>query len=81
MNQTIVVAGASGYVGRHVVDALDARGYRVHALVRSREKAEALAPSVPRPSRGGLPSGQSLTTSSRSKCAGCARARIGSFPC
>lgn len=41
MNQTIVVAGASGYVGRHVVDALDARGYRVRALVRSREKAEA----------------------------------------
>lgn len=37
----IVVAGATGYVGRHVVEALDLRGYRVRALVRSRDRAEA----------------------------------------
>lgn len=49
MNQTIVVAGATGYVGRHVVEALNARGYRVRALVRSQERAEA-------PSAGGAPS-------------------------
>lgn len=41
MSETIVVAGATGYIGRHVVTALDARGYRVRALVRSRDRAEA----------------------------------------
>ncbi|WP_308464943.1 SDR family oxidoreductase [Rathayibacter soli] len=41
MSETIVVAGATGYVGRHVVEALDSRGFRVRALVRSREQAEA----------------------------------------
>ncbi|MCY0905308.1 SDR family oxidoreductase [Arthrobacter sp. H14-L1] len=41
MSETIVVAGATGYVGRHVVEALDLRGYRVRALVRSRDRAEA----------------------------------------
>ena len=40
MSETIVVAGATGYIGRHVVDALDARGCRVRALVRSQERAE-----------------------------------------
>lgn len=44
MSETIVVAGATGYVGRHVVEALDARGYRVLALVRSQERAEAPGP-------------------------------------
>lgn len=41
MGELVVVAGATGYVGRHVVARLDAQGYRVRALVRSREKAEA----------------------------------------
>lgn len=40
MDDTIVVAGATGYIGRHVVQALAAGGYRVRALVRSRERAE-----------------------------------------
>lgn len=40
VSQTIVVAGASGYIGRHVVAALDSQGYRVRALVRSQERAE-----------------------------------------
>lgn len=40
MDETVVVAGATGYVGRHVVAALDAAGYRVRALVRSRKRAE-----------------------------------------
>lgn len=44
MNEMIVVAGATGYVGRHVVAALDATGWRVRALVRSRESAEAPGP-------------------------------------
>ena len=34
MNETIVVAGATGYLGRHIIASLDARGYRVRALVR-----------------------------------------------
>lgn len=44
MSETIVVAGATGYVGRHVVEELDSRGFRVRALVRSQEKAEAPGP-------------------------------------
>lgn len=40
MSEMIVVAGATGYVGRHVVATLDAHGYRVRALVRSRPRAE-----------------------------------------
>jgi uncharacterized protein YbjT (DUF2867 family) len=42
MSETVVVAGATGYVGRHVVAALHERGYRVRALVRTRERAEAV---------------------------------------
>lgn len=41
MNETIVVAGATGYLGRHIIASLDARGYRVRALVRSQRRAEA----------------------------------------
>ena len=41
MSELVVVAGATGYVGRHVVEALDARGHCVRALVRSQERAEA----------------------------------------
>lgn len=44
MDETIVVAGATGYVGRHVVAALSAAGNRVRVLVRSRERAEAEGP-------------------------------------
>ncbi len=44
MVETIVVAGATGYIGRHVVMALARDGYRVRALVRSRERAEAAGP-------------------------------------
>ncbi|NNC13887.1 NAD(P)H-binding protein [Planctomonas sp. JC2975] len=40
MDELVVVAGATGYVGRHLVEGLDARGYRVRALVRSRDRAE-----------------------------------------
>ena len=36
--QKVLVAGASGYLGRHVVREFAARGYSVRALVRSREK-------------------------------------------
>jgi uncharacterized protein YbjT (DUF2867 family) len=50
MSYTVVVAGATGYIGRHVVEALDVKGHRVRALVRSKERAEALgsfgAPSL-----------------------------------
>lgn len=39
-----VVAGATGYVGRHLVVALSERGYRVRAVVRSRARAEQPGP-------------------------------------
>lgn len=35
MTERIVIAGASGYLGRHLVAAWKARGWRVSALVRS----------------------------------------------
>jgi uncharacterized protein YbjT (DUF2867 family) len=40
MSELVAVAGATGYVGRHVAAELAARGYRVRALVRSRQRAE-----------------------------------------
>ena len=40
MGETVVVAGATGYAGRYIVAALDAAGYRVRAIVRSRDRAE-----------------------------------------
>lgn len=41
---TALVLGASGYLGRYLVAELAARGYRVRALVRSKERAEAPGP-------------------------------------
>ncbi|GCB59521.1 MULTISPECIES: NAD-dependent epimerase/dehydratase family protein [Rhodococcus erythropolis group] len=38
--QTVLVAGATGYMGRYLVRELHRRGYRVKGLVRSRERAE-----------------------------------------
>ncbi len=38
--ETIVVAGATGYLGRHVVVELAQRGYKVRAIVRSRTRAQ-----------------------------------------
>ncbi len=44
MTETIVVAGATGYAGRHIVAALHEVGHRVRAIVRSRERAEQPGP-------------------------------------
>lgn len=41
---TVVVAGATGYLGRHIVAELHARGYMVRAVVRSRNRAEQPGP-------------------------------------
>jgi nucleoside-diphosphate-sugar epimerase len=41
----VLVTGASGFLGRHLVHALVARGDRVRALVRSRERGEPLRAS------------------------------------
>ena len=41
---TVLVAGATGYLGRHIVVELAARGYRVAAVVRSRHRAEQPGP-------------------------------------
>lgn len=40
MDEVIAVAGATGYLGRHLVAALSETGYRVRAIVRSRVRAE-----------------------------------------
>lgn len=46
----VLVAGASGYLGRHVVAELKRQGHRVRALVRQRDplwkRSEQLAPAV-----------------------------------
>jgi NADH dehydrogenase len=42
---TIGVTGATGFVGRHVVRALLARGHAVRALVRDAAKAQAVLPA------------------------------------
>lgn len=49
MTETVLVAGATGYLGRHMVTELARRGVRVRALVRSRARAE-------RPGRHDAPS-------------------------
>ena len=36
--QTVLVVGATGYLGGHLVKAFHAAGYTVHALARSPEK-------------------------------------------
>jgi uncharacterized protein YbjT (DUF2867 family) len=44
MEERVVVAGATGYLGRHLVAAASERGYRVRAIVRSRARAEEPGP-------------------------------------
>lgn len=44
MEERVVVAGATGYLGRNLVVALSERGYRVRAIVRSRARAESPGP-------------------------------------
>src|SRR5262245_59286800 len=34
MSETVLLTGASGFIGRHVVPALLARGYEVHGIAR-----------------------------------------------
>lgn len=43
-NRTILVAGATGYLGRFVVAELHQRGFNVRAITRNRERAESLGP-------------------------------------
>ena len=44
MKERVVVAGATGYLGRHLVAEASDRGYRVRAIVRSRARAEKPGP-------------------------------------
>ncbi len=41
-HQSVIVTGASGFVGRNLVRQLVEQGYEVYALVRDREKAQTL---------------------------------------
>jgi uncharacterized protein YbjT (DUF2867 family) len=47
--QKVLVAGASGYLGRYVVREFAARGYSVRALVRSRDKLADEGPNIEPP--------------------------------
>ena len=51
MPETVLVTGANGFLGRHLVAELLGRGYRVRALVR----AEQPAPTSPLPPLAALP--------------------------
>lgn len=44
MEELVVVAGATGYLGRYLVAAASESGYKVRAIVRSRARAEAPGP-------------------------------------
>jgi len=44
VTENILVIGATGYLGRHLVTELKRRAYRVRVLVRSRERAQADGP-------------------------------------
>jgi uncharacterized protein YbjT (DUF2867 family) len=46
MAQLVLVAGASGALGRHAISELKARGYRVRALTRNPERTRATCPGV-----------------------------------
>jgi uncharacterized protein YbjT (DUF2867 family) len=43
--QKVLVAGASGYLGRYVVSEFAGRGYAVRALVRNRERLSGVGPN------------------------------------
>lgn len=47
--QKVLVAGASGYLGRHAVREFAARGYSVRAMVRDREKLSTEGPNLEPP--------------------------------
>ncbi|NTU97776.1 MAG: SDR family oxidoreductase [Chlorobiaceae bacterium] len=49
--QKVLVAGASGYLGRHVVREFASRGYIVRALVRTTENLETEGPNMEPPVR------------------------------
>jgi uncharacterized protein YbjT (DUF2867 family) len=62
-DETVLVTGASGYVGRRLVPALIDAGYTVRALVR--DPAHAALPSTVEAVKGDVTDASGLTTASR----------------
>lgn len=56
----VLLTGATGFVGAHVVRELDARGHHVRALVRDAKKADALKPHLAEIVVGDLSATQAL---------------------
>lgn len=47
MSRSILVTGATGFIGAHIVDVLLSRGIRVRGTTRSREKADLMIKARP----------------------------------
>jgi nucleoside-diphosphate-sugar epimerase len=54
MAKRILLTGANGFIGSHILDQLLAQGHSVHAIVRSESKSAQVSKDFPSPSPGKL---------------------------
>ena len=54
MSKCVAITGATGFIGQRVCSLLHQRGWRVRALLRSPQRAQALQSCIDEPVPGGL---------------------------